>query len=544
MLAIAFRFPSGRVHATPWGRHVNEGEVEWPPSPWRVCRALLATGTARAGWTPGDPPAVARELLQTLGAERPIWWLPTGVLGHTRHYMPVKGKTTKVLDVWVRIPREQPAVGVWDVELSDEGLAILDELLGRLGWLGRAESWVTARRTDEIPEGSGYHRCAWGEPASVAGAHAVHGYHLMDPDAYRQWREVAIEGRERLRLEERQAEDVRKGRSPRASLTRSDRDRIVASYPVDPVDALALQTTTLRKEGWSDPPGARRAVCWRPPEVLAPPRRPTPRRPQTLAPTFALLAVTPDTEKAATYTRLGSAVLRADLLHRTLVQREQVPEFTGHGCSGHQHAHLLPLALGSDATPRARLPFAGIDHVLIWAPGGLTPRAEAALNRPLELFGHKLPRQLLSCVGFSVDASGVASECPVARSSRVWASRTPYVPPRHLKRSGRSSLDGQVREGLRSRGLPEPELVEVETADGWYPAEEWWARRATSRGAPWWRHFQIDRGAARRRTDPPVPKPPQRVILGLRVRFREPVGGPLCLGFGSHFGLGQFYPDE
>ncbi len=36
MLAIALRFPLGRFHATPWGRHVNEGAPEWPPSPWHA----------------------------------------------------------------------------------------------------------------------------------------------------------------------------------------------------------------------------------------------------------------------------------------------------------------------------------------------------------------------------------------------------------------------------------------------------------------------------------------------------------------------------
>jgi CRISPR-associated protein Csb2 len=29
MLAIAFTFPGGRYHGTPWGRHVNEADVAW-----------------------------------------------------------------------------------------------------------------------------------------------------------------------------------------------------------------------------------------------------------------------------------------------------------------------------------------------------------------------------------------------------------------------------------------------------------------------------------------------------------------------------------
>jgi CRISPR-associated protein Csb2 len=31
MPVIDLYFPASRLHATPWGRHVNEGAVEWPP---------------------------------------------------------------------------------------------------------------------------------------------------------------------------------------------------------------------------------------------------------------------------------------------------------------------------------------------------------------------------------------------------------------------------------------------------------------------------------------------------------------------------------
>ena len=49
---LAIRFPLGRYHANPWDRSVNEGAAEWPPSPWRILRALVATWHTR--W-PGLP---------------------------------------------------------------------------------------------------------------------------------------------------------------------------------------------------------------------------------------------------------------------------------------------------------------------------------------------------------------------------------------------------------------------------------------------------------------------------------------------------------
>ena len=51
MICLEFRFPGGRFHASPWSRHINEGAIEWPPSPWRLCRALMATGFNRLGWS-------------------------------------------------------------------------------------------------------------------------------------------------------------------------------------------------------------------------------------------------------------------------------------------------------------------------------------------------------------------------------------------------------------------------------------------------------------------------------------------------------------
>lgn len=41
MPVLEITFPAGRYHATAWGRNVNEGDPEWPPSPFRLARALM-----------------------------------------------------------------------------------------------------------------------------------------------------------------------------------------------------------------------------------------------------------------------------------------------------------------------------------------------------------------------------------------------------------------------------------------------------------------------------------------------------------------------
>ena len=51
MIALRLRFPAGRYHATPWGRHVNEAALAWPPEPLRMLRALIACHHRKADRT-------------------------------------------------------------------------------------------------------------------------------------------------------------------------------------------------------------------------------------------------------------------------------------------------------------------------------------------------------------------------------------------------------------------------------------------------------------------------------------------------------------
>src|SRR5262245_34507239 len=104
MITIELRFPGGHYHATPFGHHVNEGLVEWPPSPWRLLRALISTGFTRLGWS--EVPLAGRMLVEQLAAQLPTYVLPPATIAHSRHYMPLgllDQKTTLVLDAWANV---------------------------------------------------------------------------------------------------------------------------------------------------------------------------------------------------------------------------------------------------------------------------------------------------------------------------------------------------------------------------------------------------------------------------------------------------------
>jgi len=88
---LSIEFPFGRYHATPWSQGPNSGDVEWPPSPWRLFRALIAVGHTRC---PDLSPESIDSLLTELG--NPDAYLAGELsIGSTRHYMPDIAHSTK-----------------------------------------------------------------------------------------------------------------------------------------------------------------------------------------------------------------------------------------------------------------------------------------------------------------------------------------------------------------------------------------------------------------------------------------------------------------
>ncbi|MBX9811043.1 MAG: type I-U CRISPR-associated protein Cas5/Cas6, partial [Burkholderiales bacterium] len=105
MLSLAFTFPAGRYHATPWDRHVNEGAVAWPPEPWRLLRALIATWHHKVKHTGRHRESTLLDLIEALAQELPHYTLPAASHSHTRHYMPQwkPGDTSLVFDAFTAV---------------------------------------------------------------------------------------------------------------------------------------------------------------------------------------------------------------------------------------------------------------------------------------------------------------------------------------------------------------------------------------------------------------------------------------------------------
>src|SRR6266404_25375 len=81
---IRLTFPGGRYHATPWGRHVNEGVPEWPPSPYRFLGAIYDVWKRKY---PGLAAEAVESVLVSLASSEPRFVLPAAVASHTRAYL-------------------------------------------------------------------------------------------------------------------------------------------------------------------------------------------------------------------------------------------------------------------------------------------------------------------------------------------------------------------------------------------------------------------------------------------------------------------------
>ena len=545
MTVVAYRFTAGRYHATPWGSHVNEGLVEWPPSPFRLLRALVATGFSRCGWTGVE--GAARELLQLLATSPPSYALPTGTSGHTRHYMPpFKGNTTKVIDTFLRFPAGSVLYVRYPTALPDGARKLLDSLLRAQPYLGRAEAWVEAELLAEAPDA-----LTWLEPAPQPpgpGFERVELLALDAPDVYEAWRTAFIAREVEQKEKEQQGKAASKGKGSKG-LTKVERAKVEQRVPRDVVHALLQDTGELRREGWSQPPGTRWAVYFRPSQALVPRVGAPPRHDSQSLSTTALLALSSDTARADVFPPMADAVRRLEAIHDALVRLSDTgagpsPCFTGRLEGGsvvggqHQHASLVPLALGQR---RDRL-----DHVLVHCPMGFDARARGALFGLRKTWAKDLPDLFLTIAGAGTLES-FRQGVPLLAPALAFRSATPFVPARFLKSRGKDSILFQVQRELGYLGLPEAKEVQIEVADGRWMST---AHVATGRRSddlvvsadgtamrphPRFRHFV----RARASRPPPVP-----FGLSLRLVFEHPVSGPITIGYGSHFGLGVFEPDE
>ena len=548
-LSIAFRFLTGHYHATPFGHHVNEGMIEWPPSPWRLLRALVSVGYTSGVWDGAGPSPTARSLIESLSVDLPLYSLPPTIGAHSRHYMPLgvldskskTEKTTLVFDTWARIEDRELVVTWRNVLLKEAEWSMLNVLVGNLNYLGRSESWVEGRIL-EVGEPTPETNCFPDEAGEIPGRgwEQVTLLAPSDPSEFQTWRAA--------RLEEALTDlALPDGKKPAKTLL-NKRAKAEAPYPTDMLDCLQKDTTWLRSYGWNWPPGSRRVFYWRRSDAISVSTVKTRPKIQSVQRVEAmLLSVTNASRNDHALPSVTRTLPQGELLHRALVgiatkRGKPPPELTGRDKrrkplrGPHRHAHINPLDLNGDGH---------LDHILIWAPMGLGARAQSAIRTARRTYTKGEIEPLRLAVASSgnlldmVSLPGIYGKHLtrfVSDGVTVWRSATPFVPPRYLKVRGKNSLEGQICAELQSRGFPCPAGIEIfarpDVRADVGPGKSHISAEQSTNNSSRFRHFILSRRNG--------PEPVHRRGYAIRLEFNRPVSGPVALGYGSHFGLGLF----
>lgn len=500
-LVLRQEFPLGRFHATPWRVNpFDDPHGEWPPSPWRLVRAVTARWYQWARETEGEPDLAQLEKLQSaLCKSTYAFHLPPDARKGTplRQYHPTdfgwrpaeKKKagtrsygTSLVQDNYWCVPPKTPVW--WFIEGDDwvvELQAVLARCLERMTYFGRAETLTrirVARSADEIPEAN----------CTLADRRTAGAVPVLAP------------------LEEATREDIER--------------------TTDNAEAVKRAV----------PPGAQWLYAGRPERPAARERRRVPtHRPDCHLMQFAIgWNVAPERR----------ALVRLTSRFRGTALRELLRLKTGDASANWTRAsrevrEAVADMIGKDANGNALTGHRRHTEFLVWCEDDQPTRL--LVWRGARTFDADEQEAILLAAARDVSWAAASSDSDVWKvrlvpldqavppppgfdslSSAVWESVTPYVPPRHHLRNGKErgseSMAEQIRREVQRREIAQD--VEVELV-----------------GTPQWVSVHVPRREANK-----------RAFIGdrrgrmVRLRFTTPVAGPIRLGHSSSFGLGLFRP--
>ena len=502
-------FPLGRFHANPWRTFAFEDpHGEWPPSPWRLLRAILARshqvererGALYEAWR--DALVAAFRTSTFSWCLPPFSWRGPGL----HQYQPATfewnppNRTRKVKGQPVNIPGERTyrstlvrdnfwVVGSsrtvsdtgivwWMLEgdaWSKEHLDLLDACLERMTYFGRAEAITEIHREEKLPSNTHINCVLEHVPSS--------------------------------------------GSIPVLVPTR---DATLSRIQAVTDEPSVAKSTVPPGAGWLH---AKRPV--KPPARL-PLSRPQARKPTCLVQFAIGTRVSPPPSSIVVLTqRFRGRVIREFLgrswQRATPAQREAAHLLAGKDADGsplkdHRHPHAR-FGVIFDQGKAARL--------LIWREQPFSDEEQRAI---LSAGEYELPLSFGkagSTDPWTVRLVPLDSQVPPPtgfgdQAYRRWETVTRYVPPRYVyDRKGRvkpgESLTAQLRLELARLGYDTDELT----------------ISVKEQSAEWTRVHRPKRG----RDDP---SNTQRRGYHVLLTFGRPVNGPISLGHSSHFGLGLF----
>lgn len=495
---------SGRYHAHVWGEsQFGMAGPEWPPSPWRLLRALASA------WFSAQPrlssEADRDALLEALGqAGPPEIWLPKASFHEVRYYQPVRlGGSDRVLHHdFFAVPKGGRFWFRFDVDLDDGKKELLQCLLARLRYFGRSESRALLRLVDLLNPPDRVHPVL---PRDRLQAETNVTY---------QYRRVLCTGEDfraadlwSVREDESDRETRRRTRRSPAGVADGNPD----GYPPHLVDALLKRKKPL-------PDGARWVEYAVPEAIIVREIRPRPTPRQTQ----------PQVKVAEIRFRLNrripiplqSLVAVARAFRDVAVQRYgQISnvhsliltgrEADGSVARGHRHAFYLP-------QPSKTEPWK-IESLLVRIPQGRLSQEE--LDALLGVFHIRIDG---SPYPVTVVLESVA-ETLEAQEAQCWRSVTPFIPPlRYRPNRAKTTVEEQAADAAERACGVRPGSVQVVAG----PA-------GIGKVSPVLAHkYSVEGSWVLSR----------RLGFWLEINFDKPVILETPLGADAHFGANQFEP--
>lgn len=530
MIVISMKFCAGRFHATVWDRQANESSVEYPPSTWRLLRALLAVfyRTRPDGATEEQLTRVVNKL----ASAPPSFHLPRATVAHTRHYDNGNGEwrlekgnwklkgVPLFHDTFLSINPEDALVWYWEVEPLDEPeRQLLTALLRNLNSFGRAESWCEAELKEDVDEhleiNSRPYTHDIGEPVSGKELSRVLLPEAGVSDLLDKLKLIAVED----------GKPMKKG------------EKLVSNASSETQGHIYYETGDLRgRKKIGAPVGSHWQTYERERGIIGEGRLAT----SNLLARGEITHIVRFALDATVLPSVRSALPFAEAVRRTLIK---LRDKRGYGHSdtlygktrdgvplkGHKHAYYLPTDEDGDGL---------LDTLTIYSVEGFTekePKKELESLVELEMEeifsrGRAAERVKLIFTGSGKREdewlSGNGEHIPLLATSRRWRSFTPFSLSRFLTRGAgkpprpRDLSEGQLRREAHLHGLSE--VVSFAQTRGYRTRNRCW---------PWYEFH------ARRYNDTQG-----YGVTGFEMEFANKEQGPIALGFASHFGLGLFLP--
>lgn len=562
-LILRQSFPLGRFHATPWRiSPFDDHYGEWPPSPWRLTRAVVARWyqwrREEAGTWPEDE---LKHLIRAL------------CRSDYRFYLPEQARQSIILRQYqpAEFGMDPPNYKAFEAEFTategmEQKLRDIAENVERRGsrLLVRVRRKRAQKQVEKIigePLGS------WRGLNSDPGARGYATNLIQDnawcisPDESLFW---FVEGdtwtQELAEVLDRCLERiVYFGRAEALThISRTDEAPISANVALTeskisgsrvPVLAPCFNATQTDVERVTQDPlaarnipqGARLLYAQRPPR---PPASEVPRRMQILPHTHLVQlalgwAVAPQQRATVRLT----AGFRTAVLHNLIYKKTKGATTRWSDAPVDVRVEIAGMTGKNSQGEPLRGPRAHAEFLLWWHGGvptrllvwrGARPFDEDEQEAILRAAAQELP---WAAIGSDVEAwkiKLVPLDAAVApppgfdrTSAKIWQTLTPYVPPRHHLRGGKvretETIENQIlRETAARDYAPDVKLLSIETIE-----------------PPRWVAVHVPRREVDAR-----PFIGDRHGYMLRLAFETPIIGPLRLGHSSSFGLGLFAPSD